>query len=187
MGHYIDIHLRPDPEFPAHQLMGALYAKLHRILAQAQSSQIGVSFPGYRQAPASLGDKLRLIGPQGDLVRLMEHDWLRGMRDHTHVMPIAAVPAEAVQRSLRRVQVKSSPERMRRRLIRRQGLTEADAIQRIPDSAAERLNLPYLQLTSGSTGQTFRIYFRMGPTETEKTAGEFNAYGLSGAATIPWF
>ena len=32
MDHYVDIDVRPDPEFPVHQLMSALYAKLHRAL-----------------------------------------------------------------------------------------------------------------------------------------------------------
>ena len=58
--HYIDIHLRPDPEFPAHQLMAALFAKLHRALAKAQAGTIAVSFPGYRTVPTTLGDTLRL-------------------------------------------------------------------------------------------------------------------------------
>ena len=45
VSHYIDIHLRPDPEFAAHQLMAALYSKLHRELAQGKFTEIGVGFP----------------------------------------------------------------------------------------------------------------------------------------------
>lgn len=187
MSHYIDIHLRPDPEFPVHQLMAALYAKLHRVLAKVQASTVAVSFPGYRTVPATLGDTLRLIGPQSDLVRLMEHDWLKGMRDHTAVGPVAAVPANAVQRSLRRVQAKSSPERLRRRQMRRHGLTETQARERVPDSAAEWLNLPFVVLASASTGQTFRLYLRLGTAVVDAQAGVFNAYGLSTSATTPCF
>ncbi len=32
MNHYLDLHLLPDPEFSAAQLMSALFAKLHRAL-----------------------------------------------------------------------------------------------------------------------------------------------------------
>lgn len=187
MSHYIDIHLRPDPEFPAHQLMGALYAKVHRLLAKVQASTIGVSFPGYKTVPATLGHTLRLVGPKADLAGLMEHDWLKGMRDHTEVMQVAAVPADAVQRILRRVQAKSSPERLRRRQMRRHGLTEEQAQERVPDSAAELLNLPFVVFTSASTGQTFRLYLRLGPAVGNAQAGTFNAYGLSASATTPWF
>ncbi|MDT4877769.1 CRISPR-associated endonuclease Cas6/Csy4 [compost metagenome] len=117
----------------------------------------------------------------------MEHDWLTGMRDHTEVTPVAAVPAEAVPRSLRRVQAKSSPERLRRRQMRRHGLTEEQAQDRVPDSAVELLKLPYVMLTSASTGQTFRLYLRLSPAFGNAQPGTFNAYGLSASATTPWF
>lgn len=187
MSHYIDIHLRPDPEFPAHLLMGALYGKLHRALALARATSIGVSFPGYQGAPASLGCALRLIGPEKDLERLMEDGWLKGMRDHIEVVSATRVPTSAVPRTLRRVQAKSSPERLRRRQMRRHGLSVEDAFERVPDSCAEVLRLPFLSIASASTGQTFRLFLRLGPATTGNEDGAFNAYGLSGSATIPWF
>lgn len=64
MLYYIDIRLLPDPEFPEHQLMGALYTKLHRLLVQLQANRIGVSFPGYQDSPPTLGSTLRLLGPE---------------------------------------------------------------------------------------------------------------------------
>ena len=39
MDHYVDIDVRTDPEFPAHQLMSALYAKLHRALVVSERVQ----------------------------------------------------------------------------------------------------------------------------------------------------
>jgi CRISPR-associated endonuclease Csy4 len=107
MHHYLDIQLRRDPEFPPHQLMDALYAKLHRALALVKANTLGVSFPGYSESPITLGNTLRLIGPPADLARLMEQPWLMGMRDHTVLGAIFPVPAQATQRSLRRVQAKS--------------------------------------------------------------------------------
>ena len=187
MSHYLDIQLRADPEFPAHQLMAALYAKLHRALVQSGASTIGVSFPGYMERPPSLGDSLRLVAPEADLRRLMEDDWLKGMRDHAAPGIVSPVPGNAEHRQLRRVQAKSSPERLRRRQMRRHGLTVEQADQRVPDSAAERLQLPFLQLGSASTGQKFRLYLRMGTPATGSAPGCFNAYGLSSTATIPWF
>lgn len=187
MSHYLDIHLLQDPEIPTHQLLAALYAKLHKVLAQMASERIAVGFPDYCGAPAKLGDRLRLIGPEADLASLMARAWMQGLRDHCDVGGIAPVPAGASPRALRRVQAKSSPERLRRRQIRRHGLTDAEALQRVPDSAAESLRLPFVQLASGSTGQTFRLYLRLGAPETEATEGAFNAYGLSATATIPCF
>lgn len=187
MLHYIDIHLRPDPEFPPHLLMAALYAKLHRRLAQVQNQRIAVSFPGYQQTPATLGRILRLIGPSAELARLMECNWLQSVQDHAETRPLAAVPSDAPQRTLRRVQAKSSPERLRRRQMRRHQLTAEQALERIPDSCAEVLKLPFLTLSSGSTGQKFNLFLRLDPPVPVAQAGDFNGYGLSATATIPWF
>ncbi|MCA6215898.1 type I-F CRISPR-associated endoribonuclease Cas6/Csy4 [Ideonella sp. B7] len=187
MHHYIDIHLRPDPEFAPHQLMAALFAKLHRWLALTQSQHIAVSFPGYGESPATLGSTLRMMGPTTELTRLMEHDWLQGMHDHVDVRPLAPVPAQALQRTLRRVQAKSSPERLRRRQMRRHHLTPEQAQERVPDSCAETLRLPFLTLASASTGQRFKLFLRLGPPCDATQAGNFNSYGLSSTATIPWF
>lgn len=187
MAHYIDIHLLPDPEFPAYQLMGALYAKLHRVLALVQSTALAISFPGYRTTPAGLGNTLRVIGGSTDLARLMEHGWLNGMNDCVEVSTMAEVPADAEQRHLRRIQAKSSPERLRRRQMRRHGLTAEQAIGRVPDSAAEVLRLPFVRVHSASTGQAFPLFLRLGPAVDSAEPGTFNAYGLSASATIPWF
>lgn len=187
MHNYIDIHLRPDPEFPPHQLMAALFAKLHRWLAHTHAKRIAVSFPGYQEVPAGLGSTLRLIGPGSELTRLMEHDWLQGMHDHADVQPQAAVPDGVPQRSLRRVQAKSSPERLRRRQMRRHQLTADQALARVPDNCAETLKLPFLTVASASTGQRFQLFVRLGPPANTAQEGEFNSYGLSSTATVPWF
>ncbi|MEY6431054.1 type I-F CRISPR-associated endoribonuclease Cas6/Csy4 [Thioalkalicoccus limnaeus] len=188
MSHYIDIHLRPDPELPSHQLMDALYAKLHRALVQLQLARVGVSFPGYQETPPALGKTLRLIGPKDTLEQLMAHAWLQGMRDHVDTREIASVPDDATHRCLRRVQAKSNPERLRRRQMRRHALNEEQARVRIPDSTAEVLRLPFVTMRSTSTGHTFPLFLQLGPPLlSAEPDGEFNSYGLSSTATIPWF
>ena len=187
MDSYINIQLRPDPEIAAHQLLGALYARLHRALVSQRSTGVAVSFPGYKTQPLSLGTCLRLLGSRVALEELTQNDWLSGMRDHVAVSAPAPVPADAAHRAMRRVQAKSSPERLRRRLIKRHGLDAQQANERIPDSAAEMLHLPFVQLRSNSTGQTFRLFLRLGKAQATPLQGKFNAYGLSPSATTPWF
>lgn len=184
---FVDIELRPDPEFAAHLLLGALYAKLHRTLVPDNSTGIAVCFPGHQTHPPALGTCMRLLGSRAALQALISTDWLSGMRDHVKVGALAGVPADAPHRTLRRVQAKSNPERLRRRLMKRQCLDETQARERIPDSAAETLNLPFVQLRSRSTGQTFRLFLSLGPEQPAPASGEFNAYGLSQKATVPWF
>lgn len=187
MDHYVDINVRPEPEFPAHQLMSALYAKLHRALVAQACTRIGVSFPGFDSQAPYLGTRLRLHGELAALSALLEGDWLTGMRDHVALTPVMPAPDTSCYRTVRRVQVKSSPERLRRRLIRRHGVDEQEASQRIPDASACFANLPFVPLRSTSTGQSFRLFIDHGPIRPNAMAGEFNTYGLSQGATIPWF
>lgn len=186
-GHYLDIQVRPDPEFPAAHLMNALFAKLHRALVGQGAGLIGVSFPG-AGTQSTLGTTLRLHAAQDEtLALLMASDWLRGMSDHVRLTPVAPVPGHARHRVVSRVQAQSSPERLRRRLMRRHSLAEAEACERIPDSVAERLRLPYVQMHSTSTGQSFRLFVAHGPLLDEPVSGEFSAYGLSQTGSVPWF
>lgn len=187
MDHYVDINVRSAPEFPSHQLMSALYAKLHRALVVQGSTSIGVSFPGFDSKVPHLGTLLRLHGNHVALSVLFESDWLTGMRDHVVLTPPMRIPDTAKNRAVRRVQVKSSPERLRRRLMRRHDLNEQEAQQRIPDSSARFAHLPFVQMRSTSTGQTFRLFVDHGPIQLSSVSGDFNAYGLSQNATIPWF
>lgn len=185
--YFVDLELLPDPEFAAHLLLAALYSKLHRALVACDRSDIAVSFPDHQTNPPSLGARMRLLGSQQALQALTATEWLRGMHDHVKTSSLARVPTDAAHRALRRVQAKSSPERLRRRLMKRHGLDEGQARERIPDSAAETLHLPFVQLRSSSTGQTFRLFLSLSAEHPAPVSGEFNTYGLSQTATIPWF
>ena len=191
MDHFVDIHLLPDPELPAHVLMSALYAKLHRalVMGDGNAGGIAISFPGYsvQSGAIHLGRCMRLLGSVPGLQTLAGTGWLGGLRDQVSVNTAAAVPTTATHRSLRRVQAQSNPERLRRRLIKRHGIDEAEARKRIPDSATEMLTLPFLQMRSASTGLNFRLFLRLGPAQATAESGSFNTYGLSTTATIPWF
>jgi CRISPR-associated endonuclease Csy4 len=207
MDHYVDVRLQPDAEFAPAMLMAALFTKLHKALAAGAHHDIGASFPQVQEvavdAPAAkpsrtgahpayrLGLVLRLHGTASALAVLIASDWLRGMRDHVLCGPVQVVPAKHGYRAVNRVQAKSNPERVKRRLVKRlmqrEGFSEAQAQARIPDSDAETLDLPFLTLRSQSTAQTFRLFIRHGPIQPEPVQGTFGAYGLSPATTVPWF
>lgn len=187
MDNYFDIRLRPNPELAAAHLLAALFTRLHRALVELQTDAIGVSFPDYDARLGTLGLRLRLCGPKAALEPLAAGLWLGSMRDHVSVAGVMLVPAHAVHRTLRRVQVKSSPERLRRRLLKRHQLSEEQARQRIPESIASATDLPYVLLGSASTGQRFRLFLELGPEQPQPDPGRFNAYGLSATATVPWF
>ena len=213
MNHYIDIQLLPDPEFPASVLLNALYAKLHKALVTLGMQSIGVSFP--KHSNKHLGDVLRLHGTESDLTALQALPWLGAMRDMVQTSPITPVPATAQQRRVHRVQVQSSPERVKRRLVKRlmagkgglandasckpqiaqmlatQTLRPEEAENRIAEAMNAKfspLNDPYIVMQSQSTGgHRFRLFIRHGPIQIQAHPGLFNAYGLSTTATVPWF
>lgn len=188
MDRYLDLHLLPDPEFAPHQLLSALYAKLHRALVQLARDDIGVSFPSVSEKPMSLGAHLRLHGSESALSALLKLPWLGGLAGLVRQSALQAVPAGSSHRTVSRVQAKSSPERLRRRAMRRHGIDAAAASQRIPDAVAETLDLPFVQIASRSTAQpSFHLYVRHGPLQAEPTPGAFSTYALSKGATIPWF
>ncbi len=187
MDHYVDLQLLPDPEIAQPHMMGALFSKLHLTLVTQRSEHIGISFPAVQDAPPWLGDCLRLHGIQAELAAMMATPWLAGMRDHVQASAVLPVPATARFRVVSRVQAKSNPDRLRRRQMRRHGIDAAEALARVPETAAERLDLPYVQLRSLSTVQSFRLFIRHGSLLDTASLGAFGAYGLSSSATIPWF
>jgi CRISPR-associated endonuclease Csy4 len=188
MDRYLEIRLLPDPEFPPATLLNALFAKLHRGLVEHGAGDIGISFPEAGNGRRTLGQRLRLHGSAAALEQLMQLNWLQGMRDHVEVGEHRATPKDAAHRVVRRIQAKSNPERLRRRLLKRNpGMDTQTAAQRIPDSAAAQLNLPFIALASSSSRQRFPLFIEHGPLQNEATSGPFSAYGLSPTTTIPWF
>lgn len=188
MHHHVDIRLRPDPELAPHHLMSGLYQRLHRALVLGAHRDIGVSFPHHDEQIPALGDVMRLHGSADALRALMVTPWLRGIDDHVHIERAGTVPANAHHCVVSRVQAKSGVERLRRRAMSRHGISAEEAAIKIPQAAAERLRLPFVTISSSSTGQTsFRLLIRHAPAVTDPVGGSFSSYGLSQGATVPWF
>jgi CRISPR-associated endonuclease Csy4 len=187
MNTYFDIRLLPDPDFSSAILMNSLFNRVHQALAAHCAANIGISFPDWEQNGVTLGARLRLHGKGADLEKIIQPGWVAGLQDHATFGAIAQVPTHAGHRVVRRVQAKSNPERERRRLMLRKNISAEAARQIIPDSAAKRLSLPYLVLTSRSTGQKFRLFVEHLPLQEHAVEGRFGTYGLSPTATVPWF
>ncbi|WP_145591461.1 type I-F CRISPR-associated endoribonuclease Cas6/Csy4 [Yersinia rochesterensis] len=184
MDHYLNIRVLSDPEFSSQALLEALFAKLHRALAATGHGRIGVSFPG---AGKTLGSQLRLHGGSGDLVDLQSAGWLKGLRDYCECSDILPIPTRVKYRVVRRVQVKSNAQRLRRRSVSKGWLTEEEALLRIPDNREQQCNLPFLRLKSLSSEQNFLLFVDQGDLQETPVSGTFSAYGLSSIATVPWF
>ncbi|WP_449553598.1 type I-F CRISPR-associated endoribonuclease Cas6/Csy4 [Lelliottia amnigena] len=184
MDHYLEIRVLSDPEFSEETLMAALFAKLHRALGARGQGDIGVSFPRYSLKP---GDTLRLHGSAQSLDELEKMAWRKGLSDYCLCKGVLPAPDINAWRCVSRVQVKSSPQRLMRRSVKKGWLTEEEAQQRLLNLQEARTDLPWLNLQSLSTGQSFRLFIRHGDIVDMPMCGEFSSYGLSATATIPWF
>lgn len=184
MDHYLEIRVLPDSEFSEEMLMAALMAKLHRALGQRGQGDIGISFPEHGIKPGAV---LRLHGTQTALSELDSLTWRSGLSDYSMPSGIKHVPVVNQWRCVSRVQVKSSAQRLMRRSVKKGWLTEAEAQQRLLTMQEARTDLPWLNLRSLSTGQSFKLFIRHGDLLSAPVAGIFTTYGLSATATVPWF
>lgn len=184
MNYYQDVIILPDPEITDEVLMAALFAQLHLKLNQAGEGRIGVSFPAVGLTP---GNRLRLHGNQEDLTILAATQWFDNLKEYIFCKSIRPVPAGCRYRTVRRVQYKSSAERLRRRSIRKGWLTPEQAQERISVLNEKRGRLPFLPMKSHSNGHTWLLFFEHGPLKEKPSEGTFSSYGLSAEATIPWF
>lgn len=205
MDHYLDLRMRPDPEVATAHILNTVAGKLHLALARLQSQDIGISFPRFRlvtlppndgppaadgtrqQWKPTLGDTLRLHGRHERLRELMALGWLAGLDDYVAAEDARPVPPGAQHRVVTRRQTHSNADRIRRRQMKRHGLTEQQAQARIPDAVEKRLALPFLQLRSHTNGHAYHLFIEHLACRNEATPGAFNTYGLSACATVPWF
>lgn len=182
MDHYIEIKILPDPEFPATTLMNALSNKLHKALVDLRSNSIGVSFPDYGK---TLGQRLRLHGAQQKLNELENCDWIGRMKDYCQSSAVLPVPEGIKHRTVSRQQDNMSEANLRR-LIKRGSIDSAEVEAYKYKMVEQYQKGPYLELQS-SKGGRYRRYIVLGDLVDKEVVGEFNQFGLSKTATIPWF
>ena len=195
MSHYQELTLLQHEEVPLFALWGKVYVQIHLALTELQAAlgtgKVGVAFPEYRFDAAvqmgRLGSKLRVFADDAAILQqlnLSQH--LRRYADYVQLSAVAAVPAEHGLACYARVQVKSGAERATRRLIKRHPElnyeTELARLQALSVHSA----LPFIQLNSLSSKQTFRLFIAKSASCAAQT-GDFGSYGLSNTATVPDF
>ena len=204
MDYYLDLKMSPDDEVPLYFIRNKIVTKLHKALHDLNQNQIGVSFPNCTKRQKSggvyfigkLGDTIRLHGSQTDLQILQNTNWLGGLSGYCEVSDILPVP-ETVEgyRTVSRVQPTMTLAKLKKRVeyqkangdLKTDAEVEAYKKQYKAKMFAASLDNPYLELQSASTGENYRIFINFGEIQSQPVAGEFNRFGLSKTATIPWF
>ena len=186
MDHYLDVSFDASVDFPLVHQMTSFYQGLHLYLVNTRA-QLGVTFPEMQlRGRSPLGSLIRLHGTRDALTVFIGNPSLSRIRSPFRLSEIEKTPLLSQPRTFWRHQPKSIVQ-MRKRAIKRHGLTEAQAIERYPSDMHEQSSQPYLELRSLSTHQTFKLFFVKGNPKSETVTGDFNTYGLSPTATLPWF
>lgn len=175
--HYFSVTLLPDADLDSHFLMSKVFAKLHRALVTLpEPGSIGISFPEYGK---QLGNVIRLHGSEAALAALESTPWMRGLRDCTETSAVTPTPTEILGYGVvYRQQSKSSPERILRRKVRLGQRTTAQAEAALETMTPKLLKLPFVPVSSSSTGQDFLLFIKQQKVKVAKE-GAFNAYGLT--------
>lgn len=183
MEHYVDIKVLPDEEISVTFLMNTIYTKLHKVLYDLSSTNIGVSFPKHK---VTLGNVLRIHGEKSALYHFQSMDWMGGMMGYCAVSSIKHIPKDSKFRTVSRKQMTMSQSKLRR-LMKRGSMSGSEIGQYKAKMLSQRLSEPYVELVSSSNGHRHRRYIAFGQLLDEPIAGEFDQFGLSKTATVPWF
>jgi len=183
MDNYIDIQIQPDAEMRENVLMNKVYTKLHKALFDLKSTSIGISFPEYK---VLLGHKIRLHGNPSMLNDLQGLNWLGGLSGYCQLSEILPVPQNAQYRVISRKQSTMTNAKLNR-LIKRGTISKENIKAYKAKMFTKGLDNPYFELDSTSNEQLHRRYIQFSEVLSEPVKGEFDHFGLSKTATVPWF
>lgn len=183
MQHYIDVRIKPDAELRENVLLNKVYTKLHKALCDLKSTDIGVSFPEYK---IRLGCVIRIHAMEMRLEALQQGDWLGGLIGYCAISAIQSIPDQVRYRTVSRIQSTMSPAKLKR-LIKRGSIQESEIKQYKAKLFQNGLDNPFLELESTSNGHLHRRYIAFSELMDKPMQGEFDQFGLSKTATVPWF
>jgi len=133
-----------------------------------------------------LGDVIRLHGTEAKLTELQSLDWLGGLKGYCTIDSIQAIPADVSHRNISRIQANMTEAKLRR-LIKRGSISPEEAKGYKAKMFQQGMDNPYLELESTSNGNKHRRYINLGELHKQAITGEFDYFGLSKTATVPWF
>ena len=192
MKYYQEISLLPNAEITPYFIWQKLYQQIHIALAENKTadnaSAIGVAFPEYNADKYSLGTKLRLFSEdEKSLGKMQCEKWLNRLNDYVHLKPIKPVPEIIVGHAcFKHIKFKGNKEKLARRRAKRKGETLQQALAHYEGFEEQHSKLPYINITSQTNGQRFRLFIEKQAMEQPQT-GLFSCYGLSNITTVPLF
>ena len=181
--HFIEVAIKPDAEMSESVLLNKVYAKFHQALLTLNASDIGVSFP---EQDVALGLVMRLHSTESRLLELESLQWLDELIAYCLVTKVTQVPDQCQHRTISHKQSTMTLSKLRR-LTNRGAISPAKAKEYRARISSEGLGDPFLELEGELNGERHRKYIVPGNLLSEPVAGDFDQFGLSKTATIPWF
>jgi len=206
MDYYFEIRLKPTKDALESILLNIVYEKIHRALFDLNATDIGVSFPEYK---VKLGTLIRLHGPKERLQELSK-SWRNIVLTKGTLRPVwsdslsiegsllyvttsvSEIPKNVKHRNISRKRPTMSMSKLRRLIKRREenadkGISLEDISSYRSKMFAQGLDNPYVDIWGEKKKQKYRRFFGFGELLNELIKGEFDTFGLSKDATIPWF
>lgn len=183
MNSYIEITIKPDAEMRENVLLNKVYTKFHKALSTLKSDCIGVSFPSYQ---TKLGCVMRIHSHDAMLRDLTGLNWLGGLVGYCDMSEIQVVPSGCEYRTISRIQSTMSQSKLKR-LIKRGSISDEQVKSYKAKMFTKGLDNPYFELESGSNGHKHRRYLQFSEIKKAPVQGDFDQFGLSKTATVPWF
>ena len=192
MKYYQEISLLPNAEITLYFIWQKLYQQIHLALVENKNeenaSMVGVSFPEYNADEFLLGTKLRLYAEEEKMIEKMQCEkWLNRLKDYVIISPIRPVPEKLTGHAcFKHIKFKGNKEKLARRRAKRKGETLQQSLAYFDDFEEQQSKLPYINMTSQTTGQHFRLFIEKQMME-EPQSGLYSCYGLSNTTTVPLF
>ncbi len=189
---YQNIRLFPDEETGAREIGEKLFHLLHLAFVKNKdkngNSRYALSFPEYTKGGrGSFGRFFRVFASDKDsLIDLNLPYICDRLSGYAECSEITAVPQVHSFLRFYRVQNKTNPEALARRMSKRKGISIDEAREAYRDFRPSFLCLPYFNTKSYSTSQSFTLLINC-VCESEEKDGLFNFYGLSNSGNVPDF
>lgn len=192
MKYFIELILLPNLEIPIHFIWQKLYQQIHLALTDNKAgdniSQIGVSLPEYSANDFLIGKTLRLFAEDEQILKDMQcGKWLDRLQDYVHMKSITPVPENVTGHAcFKHVKMAGNGAKLARRRAKRHDESYEQALAHFTGYKEQRTKLPYINMTSLSNDQRFRLFLEKEVKE-ESQRGFFSCYGLSNTTTVPLF
>jgi len=191
MKYYREVKLLQQEDINLYFIWQKLYQQIHLALVENKTvdnaSTIGVAFPEYNADKFFLGAKLRLFTEEEKLLEQMQCEkWLNRLKDYVHIYPIKPMPEKlAGHACFKHIKLKGNKEKLARRRAKRKRETLQQALAHFENFEEQRSKLPYINMTSQTNGQRFRLFIEKQAMEPQ--TGLYSCYGLSNTTTVPLF